>query len=225
MTLIEMEVAELVRTEISGEKKFGLFLIEKGGTRRLPMKISIRDAFMLKTVMEEQTPERPFLHWAVANIISALEGEMVRVVITEVEGDMLQAILELDGKDPIPIRPSDAVILASILKSPIFAAEEILETVSQDSKPKESPEERRARKIAAQKDAKERKKLETEIKDLDRAIDEAIEQKNFSKAIKLQEILHVKRLSLGNVLKTIDPGVLAFVHYRMTRSPLDVELQ
>jgi len=74
---------------------------------------------------------RPMTHDLMTNILSNLSARLVRVVVTELKDNTFYALLHLEAGDrqiSVDSRPSDAIALAVRTESPIFAAQELLES-------------------------------------------------------------------------------------------------
>lgn len=216
MNLIEVEVRQLISgTTKMKEKVLGLVLTEKDGPRMFTIEIEASDALILTALTKEGRPKDPPLPWVVVDIIRVLDTGIVCIAIAETKGTKektLQAFVKLNGKDSIPIRPPDAIAIAMIINAPILVAEELLiDPANKKPAKPETRKEKKAREETAAKNAKENERLKAEIEQLDRDVDEAIAAKDFTKVAELEKELHIKRLLLGDIVKPIDPGIIALL--------------
>lgn len=213
INLIEVEVKQLIEgtTKGTNQKVLGLVLTEKNGPRMFMIEIEPSDALVLTTLTKNGKPSSPPLPWVVADILRILDTGIICVAIAktkETKEKVLQAVVKLNGKDSIPIRPPDAIALAMITNAQIFVAEELLIDPANEGRAKpETRKEKKAREETAAKNAKENEMLKAEIERLDRTIDQALEAQDFSKVAELQKEAHMKRLLLGDILKPPPPGL------------------
>ena len=106
-----------------------LVLEEDEGSRWLPIWIGTSEARSIALEMEERSSPRPNTHDLARNVIYELEGDVTRVVVTELKGGTYYAKLELRIRNrniEIDSRPSDAIAIALRTESPIFVHEEVL---------------------------------------------------------------------------------------------------
>jgi bifunctional DNase/RNase len=103
---------------------------ESGLRRRLPIWIGLYEAQSIAIGMEAVETPRPNTHDLIGNILGGIQGELHRVVITELRGNTYYAVLEIElngEKVVIDSRPSDAIAVAVRAGAPVFATEEVLE--------------------------------------------------------------------------------------------------
>jgi len=80
--------------------------------------------------MEGITTPRPMTHDLLKNLITQIEGDVLRVVINSLKENTFYAQIHLRvaNKDVlIDSRPSDAIALALRLQAPVFVEESVLE--------------------------------------------------------------------------------------------------
>jgi bifunctional DNase/RNase len=107
-----------------------VILEEDSGTRMLPIWIGTAEASSIASEMQKERPARPNSHDFAARLIAGLEGELLRVVVTEIRGGTFYAILVLraNGKlVEIDARPSDAIATALRAGAPILVREDVFE--------------------------------------------------------------------------------------------------
>jgi len=112
-----------------------LVLEEAQGPRWLPIWIGTAEARSIALNIEERSSPRPNSHDLTRNVIDGLEGEVTRVVVTELRGGTYYAVLTLRaraGEVEIDSRPSDAIAIALRAGAPIFVRADLFE--SADSK-------------------------------------------------------------------------------------------
>jgi hypothetical protein len=96
----------------------------------MPIWVGIFEANAIAIEIEKMVAPRPMTHDLARNIVRHMNGELERVVITELKDDTFYAVLWLrQGLESIAIdaRPSDAIALALRADCPIFVEESVLE--------------------------------------------------------------------------------------------------
>lgn len=128
MATVRMKIANLRVDDIS--RGAVVVLSDEAETRELPIFIGPAEASAIAVALGGFTLPRPMTHDLLANVISQLQGQLDRVVVTELKGGTFFARLYVtvhDGTVDIDARPSDSIALALRLDAPIFVDEEVLE--------------------------------------------------------------------------------------------------
>ena len=97
----------------------------------MPIWVGIFEANAIALEIEKTTAPRPIGHDLARNLIRHLNGELEKVVITELRDDTFFAMLWVrqDGElMTVDARPSDAIALALRADCPIYVAEQVMET-------------------------------------------------------------------------------------------------
>jgi bifunctional DNase/RNase len=109
----------------------------------MPIWVGIFEANAIAIEIEKVAAPRPMTHDLARDLIHHLNGELERVVITELKNDTFFASLWLrQGDEPIMIdaRPSDAIALALRADCPIFVSEHVMQSAKLNtSGPPEGP--------------------------------------------------------------------------------------
>ena len=96
----------------------------------------VRDVAMaIFLALQNRTPDRPFTHDLLRNVIDKLGGKVNRVIVDDLLQDTFYArILVERGEETIEIdsRPSDAIALALRFRSPIYVSENVLEDAQRE---------------------------------------------------------------------------------------------
>ena len=120
-----------------------IVLKDVGSDLVLPIWVGIFEANAIALEIEKMAAARPMTHDLTRNLVRHLNGQLEKVVITELKEDTFYAILCLkQGDEPIAVdaRPSDAIALALRADCPIFVAEKVMETAKLNtSGPPEGP--------------------------------------------------------------------------------------
>ncbi len=96
----------------------------------------LRDvALAISLALESETPDRPFTHDLMKNILDRLSVSVERVTIDDLWQETFYARITLDNKGEtldIDARPSDAIALALRYRAPIYVAEAVLEATTHE---------------------------------------------------------------------------------------------
>ena len=134
MAIVEMELNKIRIDENRGEQV--IVLKEKGGDRFLPIVIGIMEVTSIKMKISGVIPPRPMTHDLLYAVIKQTGSTLEKVVVTKLENDTFFAkiILRVDGRvEEVDARPSDSIALAIRANAPIFAEEQVLNSVSNNS--------------------------------------------------------------------------------------------
>jgi bifunctional DNase/RNase len=96
----------------------------------LPIWIGHPEAAAILMKLQGATTPRPMTHDLVTDIISELEGEVVRITVTELRDNTYYARITIvhDGRElEVDSRPSDAIALAVRCDAQIFAADDVVD--------------------------------------------------------------------------------------------------
>jgi bifunctional DNase/RNase len=105
-----------------------LILEEDDGTRMLPIWIGTAEATSIAAEIHKERPARPNSHDFAARLIEGLDGELLRVVVTEIRDGTYYAVLVLRSRGKlveIDARPSDAIATALRANAPILVREPV----------------------------------------------------------------------------------------------------
>ncbi len=108
-------------------------LEEKEGPRWLPIWIGTAEARSIAIEMEKQPMPRPNTHDLAKRVIQGLQGEVLRVVVTELRSGTYFATLALRVRGEIveiDSRPSDAIAIALRANAPIFVNPALFENAA-----------------------------------------------------------------------------------------------
>ena len=96
--------------------------------------VGVPEANAIALEMEKVTTPRPMTHDLIKNVLTGLEAQVHKVVVTELREDTFYAVIWLErGGEVISIdsRPSDALALALRVDCPIFVDDLVLKTSKQ----------------------------------------------------------------------------------------------
>lgn len=103
--------------------------------RQFEIYIGAPEAAAIKTALDGETTPRPLTHELLVNVLEQLSFALTQVVLTHVSAGtyFAELVLVADEGDEtrVSARPSDAIALALRASCPIFASENLLETVGE----------------------------------------------------------------------------------------------
>lgn len=111
-----------------------VILKDVAGDSVLPIWVGVYEANAIALEMEKVSTPRPMTHDLIKNVLTGLETQVHKVVVTELREDTFYAVIWLErGGEAISIdsRPSDALALALRVDCPIFVDEVVLRTSKQ----------------------------------------------------------------------------------------------
>jgi len=129
--MIEMELSRIVISETNDEQV--IVLQEVNGTRTFPIVIGNYEAMALDRSIKNIKSARPLTHDLIGNIFLALNVKLLKITITQLKSNTFYAKLTLqqNGKElEIDTRPSDALVLATHSKIPIYVSEDVIDKLS-----------------------------------------------------------------------------------------------
>jgi uncharacterized protein len=126
--LIEMTIKGLMVDPITNMPI--VILKDKDGERVLPIWVGIFEANAIALQIENIATPRPMTHDLLRNIITDLEGQVDRVVVSDLKDNTFFAIIHLTVKGEavvVDARPSDAIALALRTRAPILVEETVID--------------------------------------------------------------------------------------------------
>ena len=100
------------------------------GNKFVPIWIGHPEAAAILMRLQGAATPRPMTHDLVAEILSQLQAQVVRITVTELRENTFYAeiTVQQDGSEiQIDSRPSDAIALALRAEAPIFVADDVIE--------------------------------------------------------------------------------------------------
>lgn len=142
--MVEVHLAA-VRVDLQSKSPVVL-LQEASGARTLPIFIGPPEARAIALALEGVVTERPMTHDLIRDLLEALGAALSRVVITELRETTYYAEMHLEAGGRqlvVSSRPSDAIAVAVRTGTPLFVADELLESEGfiLQSDDEEEPEE------------------------------------------------------------------------------------
>ena len=106
-----------------------VILKDVGGDAVLPIWVGVYEANAIALEMEKVNTPRPMTHDLIKNVLTGLEAQVHKVVVTELREDTFYAVIWLERSGEVisvDSRPSDALALALRVDCPIFVDDGVL---------------------------------------------------------------------------------------------------
>src|SRR6202795_3043041 len=129
---VEMTIRGLLMDPVSNMPIVVLKVV--GGDTVLPIWVGVYEANAIALEMEKVSTPRPMTHDLIKNVLTGLEAQVHKVVVTELREDTFSAVIWLErGREVVSVasRPSDALALALRVDCPIFVDEIVLKNSKQ----------------------------------------------------------------------------------------------
>jgi bifunctional DNase/RNase len=126
---IEMTIRGLLMDPVTNSPI--VILKDVAGDTVLPIWVGVYEANAIALEMEKVSTPRPMTHDLIKNVLTGLETQVHKVVVTELREDTFYAVIWLErGGEVISIdsRPSDALALALRVDCPIFVDDLVLKS-------------------------------------------------------------------------------------------------
>jgi uncharacterized protein len=126
---VEMKIRGLMMDPVTNMPI--VILKDSGGEAVLPIWVGIYEANAIALEIEKVTTPRPMTHDLIKNVLTGLDAQVKKVVVTELRDDTFFAVIWLEREGRIisvDSRPSDALAVALRLDCPIFVDDQVLKT-------------------------------------------------------------------------------------------------
>jgi bifunctional DNase/RNase len=128
--LVRMDLARIIIME-NGDQQV-IVLREREGNRTFPIMIGMYEALAIDRRIRGQVPERPMTHDLAANIIREMDGDLEKIIISDLRDRTFFAklLIRRNGElVEVDSRPSDAIALGAGTPTPIYVDDGILKDV------------------------------------------------------------------------------------------------
>lgn len=126
-----------------------VILKDKEGDRVLPIWVGVFEANAIALQIENIATPRPMTHDLLRNILSEIDADVQRIVVSELKENTFYAMIYLDRAGDltaVDARPSDAIALALRTKAPIFVEDTVVESAKGLDLSKETTDSERLQK-------------------------------------------------------------------------------
>jgi bifunctional DNase/RNase len=144
---VEMKVKSLMMDPVTQMPI--VVLRDPSGDSLLPIWVGLFEANAIALQLENIATPRPMTHDLLRSVLSSMEAEVERIVITDLKENTFYASVQLryNGRElTIDSRPSDAIALALRTESPIFVNKGVIEKATRGDSSKDAAESDRLRK-------------------------------------------------------------------------------
>ncbi|MBN1301423.1 MAG: bifunctional nuclease family protein [Melioribacteraceae bacterium] len=202
MNKVQVEILGLSASPSAGGA-YALLLKETYGNRRLPIIIGSFEAQAIAMELEGIKPPRPLTHDLLKTFVDNLSAVVTEIVIDELRENTFYAkiVVEISSLENfIDSRPSDAIALAVRTGSPIYVAEEVMESAGFVPSSEDAASFDFGDEIESEQEIDSKpKSKETKIAGLKDQLREAIEKEDYERAARLRdEINKIERGSSQN---------------------------
>lgn len=131
---VEMKIRGLMMDPVTNMPI--VVLKDVGSDTVLPIWVGIYEANAIALEIEKVTTPRPMTHDLIKNVLTGLEAQVHKVVVSELKDDTFFAVIWLERQGSIisiDSRPSDALALALRVDCPIYVEEDVLKSSKQAS--------------------------------------------------------------------------------------------
>jgi uncharacterized protein len=126
---VEMKIRGLMMDPVTNMPIVVLKDVE--GDSVLPIWVGIYEANAIALEIEKVTTPRPMTHDLIKNVLTSLDAEVRKVVVSDLRDDTFFAVIWLERNGSIisiDSRPSDALALALRVDCPIFVEDDVLKS-------------------------------------------------------------------------------------------------
>jgi len=126
---VEMKIRGLMMDPVTNMPI--VILKDIGSDTVLPIWVGVYEANAIALEIEKVTTPRPMTHDLIKNVLTGLDAQVHKVVVTELREDTFYAVIWLDRAGQvvsIDSRPSDALALALRVDCPIFVEDDVLKS-------------------------------------------------------------------------------------------------
>jgi bifunctional DNase/RNase len=129
MMEVEMKIRGLMMDPVTNMPI--VVLKDVGSDTVLPIWVGVYEANAIALEIEKVTTPRPMTHDLIKNVLTGLNAQVHKVVVSELREDTFYAVIWVEREGQvisIDSRPSDALALALRLDCPIFVDDEVLKS-------------------------------------------------------------------------------------------------
>src|SRR5579864_136177 len=129
MMEVEMKIRGLMMDPVTNMPI--VVLKDIGSDTVLPIWVGVYEANAIALEIEKVTTPRPMTHDLIKSVLTGLNAQVHKVVVSELKEDTFYAVIWVEREGQvisIDSRPSDALALALRLDCPIFVDDEVLKS-------------------------------------------------------------------------------------------------
>jgi len=126
---VEMKIRGLMMDPVTNMPI--VVLKDMEGESVLPIWVGVYEANAIALEIEKVTTPRPMTHDLLKNVLTSLDAQVRKVVVSDLRDDTFFAVIWMErngGTISVDSRPSDALALALRVNCPIFVEDEVLKS-------------------------------------------------------------------------------------------------
>jgi bifunctional DNase/RNase len=126
---VEMKIRGLMMDPVTNMPI--VVLKDVAGDSVLPIWVGVYEANAIALEIEKVTTPRPMTHDLIKNVLTSLEAQVQKVVVSELRDDTFFAVIWMERNGSIisiDSRPSDALALALRVDCPIYVEDDVLKS-------------------------------------------------------------------------------------------------
>ena len=194
---VQVEIKWIIEDEQSNGYILQLIEMNQDRSRILPVVIGAPEAHAIALELQGIKPFRPFTHDLAVQILEALDAEVKRVAITELNKNTFYASIYLHsnsmGEQVIDARPSDAIAIAIRVGAPIFVHEEVMTAAALEVDGQSGNYVKTGKATQADLEQLAEGGGDSKIEKLESELQKAIENENYEMAAKLRDQINTLR--------------------------------
>ncbi len=191
---VPVEIKWIIEDEQSNGYILQLIETNQDKNRILPVVIGAPEAHAIALELQGIKPFRPFTHDLAVQFLEALDAEVRKVVITELNKNTFFATIYISsnsvGEQVIDSRPSDAIAIAIRVGAPIFVNEDVMNVagLEVDGQPSSNTKSIKSPEGAP---GSESPVMPNTIDKLEKELQKAIESENYELAAKIRDQINL----------------------------------
>ena len=201
--LMEVTISDVSITNVG----FAIFLkpTESSSPRVVPIFIGPLETYSISSALDGVIPPRPNTHDLIINMLNEMDARVLHVVINDIIGNIFYARIVIQSEDGVlelDSRPSDSVAIAIRSKCPIYVNEKVYRessvVVGEESSEKGEIVESEIREEIEQRESGKENMIRlsggisSEIEDLKKELQKAVDEENFEEAARLRDLINSK---------------------------------
>lgn len=190
---VPVEIKWIIEDEQSNGYILQLIETNQDKNRILPVVIGAPEAHAIALELQGIKPFRPFTHDLAVQFLEALDAEVRKVVITELNKNTFFATIYISsnsvGEQVIDSRPSDAIAIAIRVGAPIFVNEDVMNVAGLEVDGQPSANTKSIKSEGAP--GSEPPVMPNTIDKLEKELQKAIESENYELAAKIRDQINL----------------------------------
>ena len=193
---VPVEIKWIIEDEQSNGYILQLIETNQDKGRILPVVIGAPEAHAIALELQGIKPFRPFTHDLAVQFLEALDAEVRKVVITELNKNTFFATICISsnsvGEQVIDSRPSDAIAIAIRVGAPIFVNEEVMNVAGLEVDVQTGAYNKAIKQADGSPDA-DTPIIQNNLEKLEKELQKAIESENYELAAKIRDQINLMK--------------------------------